>query len=402
MFTGINPRSPTPLYVQIAESVRRSLATGELRPGDLLPSVRAVAAKLRLNPGTVNQAYRELVRDGLVESDGDGSQAVVRIARAPVLSPPPASAAARGIAAGTVGAARTAAIDSLARLEPGLRVEDRFEVRKLLGAGAMGAVYLAHDLELDEPVALKVLPPLHSADETAVKRFMNEIRLARRISHQNVVRTHDVGRWTGGFFLTMEYVAGRTLREVLDARGHLSPTEAIAIARQLVDALVVAHAAGVIHRDIKPQNLIIDEQGALKVLDFGIAVVQGTNGQLTEAGLVVGTPAYMAPEQLLDEPLTAAVDLYAVGVVMYEALCGALPYDAQSPMALVAQIVSSGPRDLRERTNGLAEPVAALVMGLLGGVGSRQPRTAAGLQQALAALVSVAETVHLERPPRPS
>jgi serine/threonine protein kinase len=384
VFTGINPRSATPLYLQIAESVRRSVATGELKPGEVLPSVRAVAAKLRVNPATVSQAYRELERDGLADSEGDGSQAVVRISRTP--PPVPITARGAGLASGTVGAARTAALDALARLEPGLRIEDRFEVRRLLGAGAMGAVYLAHDLELDEDVAIKVLPPLHTADETAVKRFINEIRLARRISHRNVVRTHDVGRWTGGLFLTMEYVAGRTVREVLDAEGRLSAARAVALTAQLVDALVVAHAAGVIHRDLKPQNLLIDPAGDLKVLDFGIAVVQGTNGQLTEAGLVVGTPAYMAPEQLMGETLTPASDLYAVGVLLYELLAGRLPYSATSPMSLVAQIVSTGPTPIQSVAADVEPSLGDLVMRLLAHEPAKRPASAATLLSDLRAL----------------
>ena len=374
MFTGINPRSATPLYVQIAESVRRSIATGEMHSGDLLPTVKAAAIKLRVNPATITQAYRELVRDGIAEQDGDGSQAVVRIAKHPRLTPPDRP----GTGTGTVAGMRTVAAAALARLEPGARIDERFELRRLLGAGAMGAVYLARDLELDEDVALKILPPLQSGDETSVKRFINEIRLARRISHPNVVRTHDVGRWSGGLFLTMEYVEGRTLREEMDARGRLPESEVLAIVTQLLDALLVAHASGVIHRDIKPQNLLLDASGVLKVLDFGIAVLQGASGELTEAGLVVGTPAYMAPEQLLGNPLTPAADLYAVGIVLYEALSGTLPFSAPSPMSLVAQMVSTAPRPIRESNPQLDDRTASVVMSLLAVEPGRRP-TAASL-----------------------
>ncbi len=375
MFTGINPRSPTPIHLQIVESVRRSIATGELRPGDLLPTVRAAAAKLRINPVTMVHAYTELVRAGLAEQEGDGSQAIVRVAKVPTLEAP----ARHPSSAGTVGGMRASNPAALARLEPGARIEGRFELRRLLGAGAMGAVYLARDLELDEDVALKILPALLAGDETATRRFINEIRLARRISHPNVVRTHDVGRWSGGLFLTMEYVPGRTLREELDARGRLPAGEAVALAAQLLEALVAAHGAGVIHRDIKPQNLLLDATGALKVLDFGIAVMQGSSGQLTEAGLVVGTPAYMAPEQLMGEPLTPAADIYAVGVVLYEALGGALPYAAASPMALAAQIVSAQPRPLSELDPALDPRLTALVGALLAREPGRRPAAAAVL-----------------------
>jgi serine/threonine protein kinase len=146
-----------------------------------------------------------------------------------------------------------------------------------------------------------------------------------------------------------------------------------------VDALVVAHAAGVIHRDLKPQNLLIDAAGDLKVLDFGIAVVQGTSGQLTEAGLVVGTPAYMAPEQLMGESLTPASDLYAAGVVLYELLAGALPYSAATPMALVAQIVSTGPAPIQTVVPDLDPRLADLVMRLLAHEPAKRPVSAAAL-----------------------
>jgi serine/threonine protein kinase len=255
-------------------------------------------------------------------------------------------------------------------------IDDRFQVGRLLGAGAMGAVYLAHDRELDEEVALKVLPPLDTSDETAVRRFLNEIRVARRISHRNVVRTHDVGRWSGGLFLTMEYVPGHTLRELLDARGALPANEVATLGAQVADALVVAHEQGVIHRDIKPQNLLLDAKGQVKVLDFGIAVIQGTSGQLTEAGLVVGTPAYMAPEQLLGEPVTPASDLYALGVVLYEAISGALPFTAATPMALVAQMVNRAPAPLADVAPGCDPRLERLVMRLLARDATERPHSA--------------------------
>jgi len=362
MFTGIDPRNPTPLYLQIAESVRRSIGNSELVPGDTLPTARALAARLRVNPSAVTQAYRELVRDGLVIEDGEGSQAIVRVAR---------TTGPRDTQPGAVSTRKATS----AQLEPGTTVETRFLIRRRLGAGAMGAVYLAKDLDLDEDVALKVLPPSTFHDETAVKRFINEVRIARRISHRNVVRTHDVGRWEGGLFLTMEYVSGRSLRHELDARGTLPPREVAQIGLQLVDALATAHAEGVVHRDVKPQNLVLDPNGVLKVLDFGIAVIEGTSGQLTEAGLVVGTPAYMSPEQLLGDAVGPASDLYATGVVLYECLSGALPYESSNPLALAAQIVERGPIPLAQRSPATPEVLTQLIAGLLHRAPESRPTT---------------------------
>lgn len=379
MFSMINSRSPTPIYVQIAEQVRRAVASGEVAPGETLPTVRALAARLRVNPATISHAFRELVREGLAESDGEGTGAIVRIS----LTPDAASGAKRAAQAARLGRTRADRVEALSRLAPGSVIESRFHVLRLLGAGSMGAVYLAHDRELDEEVALKVLPPLATGDDTSARRFLNEIRVARRISHRNVVRTHDVGRWSGGLFLTMEYVSGRTLREVLDTRGPLPEPEVVALGLQLAEALAVAHEQGVIHRDVKPQNLLLDDAGVLKVLDFGIAVMQGTSGQLTEAGLVVGTPAYMSPEQLLGEPLSPAADLYAAGVVLYECLSGRLPVSADTPMSLVAQIVTHGPVPLLEVAPRVSPALADTVMRLLQPEATRRPTSAAGLVEAL-------------------
>jgi serine/threonine protein kinase len=243
-------------------------------------------------------------------------------------------------------------------------------------------VHLARDLELDEEVALKVLPA-PAADEATVRRFLNEIRIARRITHPNVVRTHDVGRWGGWLFLTMEYFRGRPLDRRIAAGPRLTPGETVAVGRQLADALAAAHAQGVIHRDIKPHNLLVDDTGLLKVLDFGIAVVQGNAGVLTETGVVVGSPAYMSPEQLMGETLTPATDLYAAGVVLYECLTGRLPIAATTPMSFLAQLMHHGPTPILEVAPDIPAPLAGLVTGLLRPVADRTPPTAAALAEAL-------------------
>ena len=178
---------------------------------------------------------------------------------------------------------------------------------------------------------------------------------------------------------------GRTLRDLLDARGTLGAREASQLVLQLVEALTAAHAEGVIHRDVKPQNLLLDGTDTLKVLDFGIAVVQGGSGHLTEEGLVVGTPAYMSPEQLMGDPLTPASDFYAAGVVLYELLSGRLPYEVTSPMALVAQIVQTGPKPLADRSPETPKSLADFVMRLL----ARDPSKRPGSSETLTALRTV-------------
>jgi CheY-like chemotaxis protein len=250
-------------------------------------------------------------------------------------------------------------------LQTGASFGGRYQILGSIGRGGLGAVYRAHDRELDEEVAIKTLRPELVADPTVVERFKTEIRLARRISHPNVVRTHDFGEWGGVYYLTMEYVEGITVRELIERRGPLHAPSALAIATQLADSLVVAHAQGVIHRDIKPQNLLLDQAGVLKVMDFGVARLAERTSTLTEAGLVVGTPAYMPPEQLLSETVDARSDLYAVGVVLFECVTGRLPFEATTPVALIAKLLSQEPVAPLEITPGLPPALSALIVKLL-------------------------------------
>jgi len=252
-------------------------------------------------------------------------------------------------------------------LQPGSTIAARFSIERVIGRGGMGVVYLALDTELGERVAIKTLLPEHlTADETAMQRFRNEIRLARRIAHRNIVRTHDFGKTDDMFYVTMEFVEGTTLRSVIDRRGTLGATAMLAIAKQLADALKCAHDEGIIHRDIKPQNLLLDATGTLKVMDFGVArLIQRTNNNLTQVGMVVGTPTYMSPEQLLDEDVDARSDLYSAGVVLYECLVGQPPFEGKSPIALISKILSAPITPPHELRPDIPRNVSALVMQLL-------------------------------------
>jgi CheY-like chemotaxis protein/predicted Ser/Thr protein kinase len=243
---------------------------------------------------------------------------------------------------------------------------DRYEIREELGKGGMGMVYLAHDRKLAEDVAVKVVRrELVGQDPNLFERLKSEMRLARRISHRNVVRAHDLGEWEGVYFLTMEYVRGISLAELLNTRGRLTVESTLAIGAQLADALTVAHEQNIIHRDIKPANLLVDEEGVLKVMDFGLARLVQHTGELTQAGFVVGTPRYMAPEQLFGGDMDARSDLFAVGIVFYECLTGKPPFEASSPLAVVAKMLEGRTPPVRELSPDVPTPLSLLIERLL-------------------------------------
>ena len=262
---------------------------------------------------------------------------------------------------------------------------ERYEILGVIDGGGMGMVYKARDRELDDDIAIKTLhSDLISDDDKMIDRFKTEIRLARLISHPSVVRTHDFGKWDGVYYLTMEYVEGVTARQLITKRGRLAVPSTLAIATQLARSLEVAHEQGVIHRDIKPQNLLLDKDGTLKVLDFGVACLTERSGNVTEAGMVVGTPAYMAPEQLLDETAEERSDLYAVGVVLYECLTGRLPFEANSSIALIAKALNEEPTPPERLNPDVPPELSALIIRLLSKSPDGRPSSASELGELLA------------------
>jgi len=272
-------------------------------------------------------------------------------------------------------------------LQPGQIFAGRYEIQRTLGTGGMGVVYRARDRELGEDVAIKMMhPELLEADATAVERLKAETRLARRISHRNVVRTHDFGETGGACYVTMEFVEGLTVRQLLETRGRLGMSATLAIGTQLADALDVAHRQGVVHRDIKPQNLLLDADGVLKVMDFGIARLVEHTTVLTQAGMVVGTPAYMSPEQLLGEDVDGRSDLYSAGVVLYECLTGRLPFDAPSPITLIAKLLHDDAEPPARTNPDVPAPLSDLVLRLLAKQAAGRPRSAGELAKLLAQL----------------
>lgn len=283
-----------------------------------------------------------------------------------------------------------AGMENITVLSPGQTFGNRYEIKSVLGVGGMGMVYKANDRELGEVLAIKTLKPeMIAADSNALDRFKSEIKLARRIAHRNVVRTYDLGEISGLYFITMEYVEGKSLKELIKERGRLPASVVLPIAKQLCRALEVSHDEGVIHRDIKPQNMVVQADGVLKVMDFGIARLASRPKEAghTEAGMVVGTPEYMSPEQLLGDELDARADLYATGVVLYECLVGRVPITADTPITLIAKVLEEEPRPPQAIQSDIPPALSDLVMWVLAKDREKRPRSAAELHARLDQIV---------------
>jgi len=226
-------------------------------------------------------------------------------------------------------AAARAQINSGSILEIGQLIAGRFEIRQILGIGGMGAVYKAYDRDIDRVIALKCIRPEMVNNPEVVQRFTQELLLARQIAHRNVIRIYDV-RDSGGLkFITMEYIEGRDLGSVMEERGKLPPAEAIAIMRQVCAGLAAAHAEGVIHRDLKPNNVMIEPNGRVVVMDFGLARSE-SQSLMTQTGAIMGTLQYMSPEQAKGEKADGRSDIFTVGIILYELLTGKNPYASDS------------------------------------------------------------------------
>ena len=230
-------------------------------------------------------------------------------------------------------------------LDSGSTIAGRYAVGETLGRGGMGEVRAGRDLRLQRDVAIKVLGPDVAARGNTRERFEAEARAAARLSHPNIVLVYDSGEHEGVPFLVMERLPGRTLADEL-AGGPLPPERVRSLGVQVLAALGAAHAAGIVHRDVKPGNVLLTPDGQVKVGDFGIAK-SVVGGDLTTTGMLLGTPAYLSPEQLAGEPAAPASDIYAVGVMLYEALTGAKPYTGPSPLALARAVEAGRPPSIR-------------------------------------------------------
>ena len=254
---------------------------------------------------------------------------------------------AEGTSAASAGTSHTSDLNNQTLLRPGTVLGRRYEILQLLGEGGMGAVYRARDREVNRMVALKVIRPELAGDSAILDRFKQELVLSHQVTHKNVVRIYDLGDADGIKFITMEYIEGQDLRSLIVQQKIFPPAEAVEIMRQVCRALEAAHAVGVIHRDLKPQNIMRDKQGRVVVMDFGLARLLDSHDGMTQTGAIVGTMEYMSPEQGLGKPLDERSDLFAVGLIFYELLTGKMPYQADSALA-----------SLLKRTHERAAPVS--------------------------------------------
>lgn len=274
-----------------------------------------------------------------------------------------------------------------AALREGAVFAGRYRVEALLGQGGMGVVLKVRDLQLEEEVALKVVRAGLAANPAFLDLLKQEIRLARRITHRYVLRTHDFGECEGIPYVTMEYLKGVTLRSLLDGRGRLPLPLVLRIARQVAEGLEAAHGVGVVHRDIKPANVLFDVRGDAKIMDFGLAA-PATGLRAEEAGSLMGSPRYMSPEQIRGERVDARADLYALGIMLFELCSGFPPFDSPRINDLLALHLEAPPPPLAELMPDLSPDLGALVGRLMAKRPEERPQSATEVVEILKVLAA--------------
>jgi eukaryotic-like serine/threonine-protein kinase len=259
--------------------------------------------------------------------------------------------------------------------------DGRYQITRKLGSGGMANVYLAEDQELGRRVAIKVLDDRHASDNQFVERFRREAKNAAGLSHPNIVSIYDRGEAEGSYYIAMEYVEGRTLKELLVARGPSPIGIAIDYTRQILSALRFAHRNGIVHRDIKPHNVIVDGDGRVKVMDFGIA--RAGASQMTEAGSIIGTAQYLSPEQARGAPVDQSSDLYSTGIVLYELLTGSVPFTGDTPVEIAMKHLSQPPEPPSTRRPEIPRDLDYVVLRALAKDSSERYRTASEMDSDL-------------------
>ncbi len=246
-------------------------------------------------------------------------------------------------------------------LTRGTTFAGRYEIIEELGKGGMGRVYRVEDKKTREELALKLIKPEISADKKTIERFTNELRLAHEISHRNVCRMYHLGEEKGTSYITMEYVPGEDLRNSIRRFGQLPIGKSISIANQICEGLAEAHRLGVVHRDLKSNNIMIDKEGNARIMDFGIARSVKTEG-LTDSGVMIGTPEYMSPEQVEGKEVDQRSDIYALGVILYEMLTGRIPFEGDTPMSIAIKHKSEAPQDPKSLNFQIPDGLSQMIL----------------------------------------
>jgi serine/threonine protein kinase/tetratricopeptide (TPR) repeat protein len=246
-------------------------------------------------------------------------------------------------------------------LTTGSTFAGKYQIIEEIGKGGMGRVYKAQDTEIREKVALKLIKPEIVADEKTVERFRNELKFTRKIRHKNVCQMYDLNKEEETYYITMEYVSGDDLKSLIRKMGHLSTGQAITIANQICDGLEEAHNVGVVHRDLKPSNIMIDRDGNARIMDFGIARSLKEKG-ITGAGVMIGTPEYMSPEQVEGKDVDQRSDIYSLGVILYEMVAGRVPFEGDTPFTVGVKHKSESPQDPREFNTQIPENLSNIIL----------------------------------------
>ncbi|MGB6865902.1 MAG: serine/threonine-protein kinase, partial [Candidatus Aminicenantaceae bacterium] len=246
-------------------------------------------------------------------------------------------------------------------LTRGTTFAGRYEIIEELGKGGMGRVYRVEDTKLEQEVALKLIKPEIAKDKKTIERFRNELKLARNIRHKNVCGMFDLGETEGANFITMEYVRGEDLRSLIRRIGQLPVGKSVSIANQICDGLAEAHRLGVVHRDLKSNNIMIDKEGNVRIMDFGIARSLETKG-ITGAGVMIGTPEYMSPEQVEGTDVDQRSDIYSLGVILYEMVIGRVPFEGDTPFTIGMKHKGETPKNPKELNTQISDDLNRVIL----------------------------------------